>query len=118
MIEINNRDRAIFEAGIKLGALYHQFVGTPINTNTIDDLARAIEDSIGVQLFVRSVSVSIDSDMVAKKQNPKFGYCELEGRMLHVTLEVLYKNYIAQAELAMDEGMDYPLMSLKKIEEM
>ena len=118
MIEMNNRDKAVFEAGIKLGALYHQFVGTPITTDTIDSLARIIEDSISAQPFVRSISVSIDGDMVAKKLNPKFGYCELEGRMLHVTLQVLYKNYIAQAELAYDEGMDYPMMSLIKIEEM
>ena len=80
MIEINNRDMAIFEAGIKLGALYHQFVGTPINVDTIDDLSRAIEESVALQPYVRSVSVSIERDMAEKKQNPKFKYCELEGR--------------------------------------
>ena len=118
MIAINNRDRAVFEAGIKLGALYHQFVGTPINADTIDDLSRAIEESVALQPYVRSISVLIDRDMVEKKQNPKFGYCELEGRMLHVSLQVLYKNTIAAVELAYDEEMDYPMMSIKKIEEM
>ncbi len=118
MIEINDRDRAVFEAGIKLGALYHQFVGTPINENTVDGLERIIEDSVGAQPFVRSVGVSIDREMVGKKQNPKFGYCELEGRMLNVSLQVLYKNTIATVELAYDEEQDYPLMSIKKIEEM
>ncbi len=118
MIEINDRDRAVFEAGIKLGALYHQFVGTPINVDTIDDLSRAIEESVALQPFVRSISVLIDRDMVEKKQNPKFGYCELEGRMLHVSLQVLYKSTIAHVELAYDEGLDYPMMSVKKIEEM
>ncbi len=118
MSEINERDIAVFEAGIKLGALYHQFVGTPINVDTVDGLERIIEDSIGVQPHVRSVSVSIDREMVGKKQNPKFGYCELEGRMLHVSLQVLYKNIIATVELAYDEGQDYPMMSVKKIEKM
>ncbi len=118
MPEVNERDIAVFEAGIKLGALYHQFVGTPINADTVDGLERIIEDSIGVQPFVRSVSVSIDREMVGKKQNPKFGYCELEGRMLHVSLQILFKNTIAQAELAYDEELDYPMMSIKKIEEM
>lgn len=117
MIEINNRDRAVFEAGIKLGALYHQFVGTPINTDTLDGLEKAIEKSIGVQPFVRSINVIIDSEMVKKKQNPEFGYCELEGRMLHVSLQALYKNIIAYAEMCYDEEKDYPLMSIKKIEE-
>ncbi len=118
MAEVNERDRAVFEAGIKLGALYHQFVGTPISLETIDDLARMIEQSIILQPYVRSVSVSIDREMVRKKQNPKFGYCELEGRMLNVSLQILYNNTIAQAELVYDEEQDYPLMSIKKIEEM
>ncbi len=118
MTDINERDIAVFEAGIKLGALYHQFVGTPISTDTIDGLERIIEDSIGVQPHVRSVSVSIDREMVEKKQNPKFKYCELEGRMLHVSLQVLYKNIIAHVELVYDEALDYPMMSIKKIEKM
>ncbi len=117
-MEINDRDSAVFEAGIKLGALYHQFVGTPLNVDTIDDLARAIEESVALQPYVRSISVLIDREMVEKKQNPKFKYCELEGRMLNVSLQILYKNTIAAVELAYDEGLDYPMMRIKKIEEM
>ncbi|MDD1744346.1 MAG: dihydroneopterin aldolase family protein [Candidatus Methanoperedens sp.] len=118
MTEINERDIAVFEAGIKLGALYHQFVGTPISPDTVDALERTIEDSIALQPHIRSVSVSIDREMVEKKQNPKFKYCELEGKMLYVSLQILYKNTIAHAELAYDEVQDYPLMSIKKIEVM
>ena len=118
MIGINERDKAVFEAGIKLGALYHQFVGTPISLETVDSLERIIEESIALQPHVRSVSVSIDREMVEKKLNPEFNYCELEGRMLHVSLQILYKSTIAQVELAYNEEKDYPLMSIKKIEEM
>lgn len=118
MTEINERDIAVFEAGIKLGALYHQFVGTPISPETVDGLERIIENSIALQPHVRSVSVSIDREMVEKKLNPEFRYCELEGRMLNVSLQILYKNTIAHAELVYDEKKEYPLMSLKKIEEM
>ncbi len=28
---ISNRERAIFEGAITMGALFHQFVGTPVN---------------------------------------------------------------------------------------
>ncbi|MDP2766156.1 MAG: dihydroneopterin aldolase family protein, partial [Candidatus Methanoperedens sp.] len=70
------------------------------------------------QPYIRSVGVSIDREMVEKKQNPKFEYCELEGRMLHVSLQVLYKNIIVHVELAYDAEKDYPMMSVKKIEEM
>ncbi len=118
MEEVNDRDKAVFEAGIKLGALYHQFIGTPISKDTAESMERTIEDSIILQPYVRSISVSIDREMVAKRENPKFGYCELEGRMLHVSLQVRYKSTIAYAELAYDEENDYPMMSVKKIEEM
>jgi len=117
-MEASERDIAVFEAGIKLGALYHQFVGTPVNAETIDSLARAIEESVILQPHVRSVSVFIDREMVAKKLNPRFKYCELEGRMLHVSLQVRYKNITATVELAYDVELDYPMMSIKKIEEM
>ncbi len=86
--------------------------------DTIDGLERIIEESIAVQPFVRSVSVTIDREIVNNRQNPKFGYCELEGIMLHVSIQVLYKNIIAHAELSYNEELRYPLMSLKKIENM
>ena len=43
-----NREIAAFEAGIKLGALYHQFVGSPVSPKTADSLERAIEESISL----------------------------------------------------------------------
>jgi len=116
MEEATERDIAVFEAGIKLGGLYHQFVGAPISVDTIDGLSRIIEQCVMLQPYVRSVGVTIDSEMVEKKHNRKFDYCELEGRMLHVSLQILYKNTIAHCELVYDEELDYPLMSIKKIE--
>jgi hypothetical protein len=116
MEEATERDIAVFEAGIKLGGLYHQFVGTPISVDTIDGLSRIIEECVMLQPYVRSIGVMIDSEMVEKKKNPKFDYCELEGRMLHVSLQILYKNTIAYCELVYDGELDYPLMKIKKIE--
>ncbi len=116
MTEISERDIALFEAGIKLGALYHQFVGTPISPGTLEGLERAIEGSIGVQPFVSGISVTIDREMVEDKLNSKFGYGELEGRMLNVVLEVLYGNTKAEVELSYDAENDYPMMRVKKIE--
>ena len=43
------RERAVFEAGIKLAAVYHQFIGTPISASNAESLERAIEE--GVNLF-------------------------------------------------------------------
>ena len=31
----SEKERAIFEAGIKMATIYHQFVGTPVNAATV-----------------------------------------------------------------------------------
>ncbi|MGI0149977.1 MAG: dihydroneopterin aldolase family protein, partial [Thermoplasmata archaeon] len=38
-----DRDRAAFEAGIKLGSIVHQFVGAPLTRGNAGALERAIE---------------------------------------------------------------------------
>ena len=43
---ITSRERAIFEGGISMGALFHQFVGTPVNIKTKEGLERTIEESL------------------------------------------------------------------------
>ena len=73
------REAAAFEAGIKLGALYHQFVGSPVSAETAESLEVAMEESISLQPFVRSVSVEIDRQMLGRNV---FGYGELAGKML------------------------------------
>jgi hypothetical protein len=39
-------ERACFEAGIKFGALYHQFVGTPVAPDSAASLERAMAAAI------------------------------------------------------------------------
>ncbi|MEK6986497.1 MAG: dihydroneopterin aldolase family protein, partial [Candidatus Thermoplasmatota archaeon] len=56
----NDRDRAAFEAGIKLGSIYHQFIGAPLTRETARDLERAIEAGTRVQPLVEDVRVRID----------------------------------------------------------
>jgi len=112
---INERDNALFEAGIKLGALYHQFSGSPVNLKTVDSLEKAIAESISVQPYVKSITVSIDREMIRSKLNSEFGYCELEGRMLDVNLIMNYENVIVKASLKFDRKLDYPLMKIEEI---
>ncbi|MFA0823837.1 MAG: dihydroneopterin aldolase family protein [Methanomethylovorans sp.] len=112
---INERDNALFEAGIKLGALYHQFSGSPVNLKTVDSLEKAIAQSISVQPYVKSITVSIDREIIRSKLNSEFGYCELEGRMLDVNLIMNYENVIVKASLKFDRKLDYPLMKIEEI---
>jgi len=100
---------AAFEAGIKLGALYHQFVGSPVGARTASGLEKAIEESISLQPYVRRVGVEIDQKML--KENV-FGYGELEGRMIKADIEVDYRGATARARLEYDPETKYPMMRL------
>ena len=46
---ITTRERAIFEGAISMGALFHQFVGTPVNKDTKEGLEKSMEDSLRLQ---------------------------------------------------------------------
>jgi len=103
------REAAAFEAGIKLGALYHQFVGSPVSAETAESLEVAMEESISLQPFVRSVSVEIDRQMLGRNV---FGYGELAGKMLRAEVEIDRHGARVRARLEYDPEADYPLMSL------
>ncbi len=107
-------ERAAFEAGIKLGSVYHQFVGTPLSLENVEYLERAIEESMKVQPFVKSVSVKIDRSRINKKQG-FYKYITLHGDMLDIELEVQYENKVAVCKLEYIEELDYPLMYIKEI---
>lgn len=117
MMVITDRDNALFEAGIKLGALYHQFVGSPVNRKTASSLESAISQSISVQPYVRSIIVTIDRDMVDEKAGGEFGYCELEGRMLDVEATIMFNDITARVALKFDGERDYPLMRILEVHE-
>ncbi|MCS3923719.1 dihydroneopterin aldolase family protein [Methanosalsum natronophilum] len=112
---ITSRDNALFEAGIKLGALYHQFTGSPINLDTVQSMEVAISRSISVQPFVETITVNIDRDMIRSRLNQEFGYCELEGRMLDVQLKVVFEDCTAVVALEYDQVLEYPLMKIKHV---
>ncbi|WP_370573110.1 dihydroneopterin aldolase family protein [Methanomethylovorans sp.] len=112
---LTDTDNALFEAGIKLGALYHQFTGSPVNLRTVDSLEKAIAESISVQPYVKSITVNIDREMIRSRLNSEFGYCELEGRMLDVALSMKYGNTMVKASLRFNRELDYPLMKIEEI---
>ena len=102
-----DRDNAVFEAAIKLGALYHQFVGTPISKATADKVEAAIESAVSLQPYVTSVHVRLDRSLM--NENP-FGYSELCGAMYDVIIETEYNGAKCRAQLKYENG--YPLMKI------
>jgi dihydroneopterin aldolase len=114
--KITDRDNALFEAGIKLGALYHQFTGSPVNLKTASSLEKAIRESISVQPFVEKISVKIDRDLLKSKVNSEFGYTELQGPMLEVKIIVKYGSSRVQVAMEYNSELNYPLMKIENIE--
>lgn len=109
----NDRDRAAFEAGIKLGAIYHQYMGAPLTRETAAGLERAIESAARVQPAVEDVRVRIDRKRL-KGRGP-YKYASLSEDMLQAEVTVRVGTARATAVLRYVPELDYPLMYLKEI---
>ena len=110
------RDRACYEAGIKMGTIYHQFVGTPVNLVSIHDLEKAIERSILVQPFVVDVKVKIICDKLSESGD-RYSYVSLTGEMIDAVVTLRLDDVTVVSEMRYDEEMGYPLMFISDISE-
>ena len=106
---LTDRERAIFEGGISLATIYHQFVGTPVSKYNKNLLERAIEESIKNQPCVYDVRVKINYN--------EERYIDLRGEMLDVELKIKVNDVIATFKLEFIEDLNYPLMYVKDIKE-
>ena len=109
---INDREQAVFEAGIKLGALYHQWVGPPISRNSASSVESAIEKAVVLQPFVEEITVRLDR---SRMTGNLFGYSELAGLMFDVEIVTRVGFTYCRARLAPHDG--YPLMRIVEIHE-
>jgi hypothetical protein len=113
---INSRERAIFEGAISMGALFHQFIGTPVNKDTVDDLQIAMESSLSLQPAIRKVEVKIDLAKLNKEMSG-FDYTSLTGNMLDVKIHSKVNNTLAIVRMKFLNELNYPLMFIEHIEE-
>lgn len=111
-MDANDRDVACFETGIKLGTLYHQFVGTPVAPETAPGLARAMADAIERQPGCRSAEVTLDVDRIEADRN-RFGYTELRGYHIEAEVIIEHEQVQVEAEIGLEEG--YPLMRITDV---
>jgi hypothetical protein len=114
----SDRERLAFEAGIKLGSLFHQFIGTPLSLDNVEILENAISQCVKVQPFVDNVEVKIDrSNLRSKEGQSQYEYTTLSGPMLYVKLILKYNNIKIQTELKFKEDLNYPLMFINGFEQ-
>ncbi len=109
-------ETACFEAGVKFGALYHQFAGTPVTPSSAPSLETAIAEAIENQPFCTAVEVEIDPERVraAANEGPDEGaYAELTGALMDVELVVERADIRVRAVMEMEDG--YPAMRLADV---
>jgi hypothetical protein len=107
----SDREVACFEAGVKFGALYHQFAGTPVSPASAPSLERAMEDAIENQPHC----VGVDVEILADALDTTHGYTELTGEYMEVRMRIEYDGCHVHTEMAMEEG--YPMMRVVDVEE-
>jgi hypothetical protein len=114
---VSLRERASFEIGIKLGALYHILCGIPISSNTkvIDSIENGIEAAISCQPYVKSVKINIDREKIKGDKSTEFEYDEITGKVINATVVLEYKSVEITAKVEWVEDLRYPLMFIEKI---
>lgn len=113
---ITLRERAIFEGAISMGALFHQFVGTPVNKNTKSSLETSMEESLKLQPAIEDVKVNIRFDKLEESMT-EFEYTSLTGDMLDVKIYTKVENVTATIRIEFIEELNYPLMYVEDISE-
>lgn len=113
---ITTRERAIFEGAISMGALFHQFVGTPVNQKTKEGLEKSMEDSLKLQPAIEDVEVNIRFDKLEESMT-EFDYTSLNGDMLDVRIYTKVENVKAVIRIEFIEELNYPLMYVENIED-
>ncbi len=114
--DLSPRERALFESGIKLGAIFHQFMGAPVSLSTVESLERTIEECTLNQFFVSDISVRIDREEL-KQRCERHGYTTLSPEMLEVLLIIKLENVKVISRLKYIEDLEYPLMYVEEIVE-
>ena len=83
---INSRERAIFEGGITMGALFHQFVGIPLNKESVPSIEKSIKESFELQPAIEEVDAKIDLKRLDSALSD-FDYTSLSGDMLNIKIK-------------------------------
>ncbi len=110
------RERACYEAGIKMGTIYHQFVGTPVSLSNVSDLEKSIAEAIKVQPYVENAVVKIDRSGFVK-DGDRYSYMSLTGEMIDAVVTIYLDGVRLVSEMRYDAEMGYPRMFITDIEE-
>jgi dihydroneopterin aldolase len=112
--DLTEREALLFEAGVKLGGVFHQYLGIPVSPRTAPGLARAIADAVSLQPYVASVSVRVRPERGAPLGSGRFAYRYLTPEMLDVRVRLRDGRHEVVARLEHRADLRYPLMSVDR----
>lgn len=110
-----DRERAVFEVGVKLGSLFHQNLGAPYDRKSVLALERSIQATTESQPLVESARVRIDRASLRHTPGP-YGYTSLLPENLEATVTVRCGSARARGRLKFLRGLNYPLMWIDRVE--
>lgn len=114
--KVTDRDRALFEAGISIGTLVHQFTGIPVkNPEDIPVIEEAIKRSLLAQPYRVDALVKINIDLSSR--DTPYNYTTLKARHINARITVEYGKYRVVAGLRYIPELDYNLGYIEDIEE-
>ena len=114
---VSDRERAIFEGGIALGAIYHQFIGIPISSDPkiVETLEKAIKSTMELQPFKEQVDVRIRKDQIRRSGKHSYDYDVLKDSMLEARVTAKYGKTKAVVAMRYIPELDYNLMFVEKV---
>lgn len=108
---ITDRERAIFEAAVSLGAVFHQFQGDPYSDPA------PVEDAMREAALTQPYIVDAAVELKPSKGEPEdtYKYSVVTGKNTKIALIAEYGDASAEVEICWIEELDYPLMYVKKV---
>lgn len=120
---VTPKDHAIFELGIKLGAIFHLMMGFPVKNDPqiIESICNGVQSSISCQPFVQRVEIGLKSiqgeEILEYTKRHEFDYTSVNGMNLVAEVEILYEKWLAVGRVEWVPDLRYPLMYIVKIKE-
>ena len=99
-----------------MGALFHQFVGTPVNLESASTLEKSIKAAMELQPCIDEVEVEINRKILEESKS-EFDYVSLSGEMMNIKVISKYEDKKAVLMMEYIEELKYPLMYVKEADE-